>query len=85
MAKNECPFIVGIKIAFQEPINLYLLTEFMQGGELFFHLFRERRFKNEITRFYLTKIILEIDFLHKNRMIKDLNLKKKKNQFQNKT
>ena len=69
MAKIECPFIVGIKFAFQDSINLYLLTEFMQGGELFFHLFRERRFKNEKTRFYLTEIILAIDFLHKNKMM----------------
>jgi serum/glucocorticoid-regulated kinase 2 len=69
MVKVECPFVVGIKFAFQDTANLYLLTEFMQGGELFFHLFREKRFKNEKARFYLTEIILAIETLHKNKMI----------------
>ena len=38
MVKISSPFIVGIKFAFQDEINLYLVSEFMQGGELFFHL-----------------------------------------------
>ena len=69
MVKVDCPFIVDIKFAFQDKINLYLITEFMQGGELFFHLFREKRFKNEKAKFYLIEIILAIEFLHKQNMI----------------
>ena len=73
MVKVNCPFIVDIKFAFQDKINLYLITEFMQGGELFFHLFREKKFKNEKVKFYLIEIILAIEFLHKkNMMYRDL-------------
>jgi serine/threonine protein kinase len=46
-----------------------MVTEFMQGGEMFFHLFKEKRFKNEKAKFYLVEIILAIEFLHKNNMM----------------
>ena len=73
MVKVNCPFIIDIKFAFQDKHNLYLLTEFMQGGELFFHLYREKRFNNEKAKFYAIEIILAIEFLHKkNMMYRDL-------------
>ena len=73
MVKVDCPFIIDIKFAFQDKQNLYLLTEFMPGGELFFHLYREKRFNNDKTKFYAIEIILAIEFLHKkNMMYRDL-------------
>ena len=69
MVKINCPFIVNIKFAFQDTEKLYIITEFMQGGEMFFHLHKERRFSNEKTRFYIIEIILAIEFLHKNKML----------------
>ena len=69
MVKVDCPFIVDIKFAFQNKQNLYLLTEFMQGGELFFHLYRDKRFTNEKARFYSIEIILAIEFLHQKKMM----------------
>ena len=41
----------------------------MQGGEMFFHLHKEKRFSNDKTRFYIVEIILAIEFLHKNKML----------------
>jgi serine/threonine protein kinase len=69
MVKINCPFIVNIKFAFQDEYKLYIITEFMQGGEMFFHLHKEKRFSNEKTRFYIIEIILAIEFLHKNNML----------------
>ena len=69
MVKINCPFIVNIKFAFQDQVKLYIITEFMQGGEMFFHLHKEKRFSNEKTRFYVIEIILAIEFLHKNKML----------------
>jgi serine/threonine protein kinase len=68
MVRINCPFIVNIKFAFQDSVKLYIITEFMQGGEMFFHLHKEKRFSNEKTRFYIIEIILAIEFLHKNKM-----------------
>ena len=69
MVKINCPFIVNIKFAFQDAVNLYIITEFMQGGEMFFHLHREKRFSDEKTKFYIAEIILAIEFLHNNKML----------------
>ena len=69
MVKINCPFIVNIKFAFQDNEKLYIITEFMQGGEMFFHLHKERRFSNEKTKFYVIEMILAIEFLHKNKML----------------
>ena len=69
MVKINCPFIVSIKFAFQDEYKLYIVTEFMQGGEMFFHMHKEKKFSNEKTRFYIIEIILAIEFLHKNNML----------------
>ena len=69
MVKINCPFIVNIKFAFQDNAKLYIITEFMQGGEMFFHLHKEKRFSNEKSRFYVVEMILAIEFLHKNKML----------------
>jgi len=40
-ATTDSPFIVGLKFSFQTPTDLYLVTDFMSGGELFWHLQKE--------------------------------------------
>ena len=62
-------FIVNLYYAFQNDENLYLVTEFMQGGELFFHLHREKKFDNKRVQFYIAEIILALEHLHKNNII----------------
>ena len=69
MVKINCPFIVSIKFAFQDAVNLYIITEFMQGGEMFFHLHKEKKFSDEKTKFYIVEIILAIEFMHNNKML----------------
>ncbi len=34
---SESPFIVALKFSFQTPTDLYLVTDYMSGGELFWH------------------------------------------------
>jgi len=63
------PFIVGLHYAFQDKANLYLVTEFMQGGELFFHLGKEHTFSEERAKFYICEIILALEYIHKNNYI----------------
>ena len=69
MTKINNPFIVNIKFAFQDKSKLYLVTEFIQGGELFFHLKRKKTFSEEATKFYAIELILAISYLHKNNTI----------------
>ena len=69
MVKINCPFVMNIKYAFQDKIHLYLVTEFMKGGDIFFHLHEKGRFKRDRAKFYIIEILLAIEFLHKNNMI----------------
>ena len=71
MVKINCPFIVNIKSAFQDDTNLYLVSEFMQGGDMFFHLHDGQIiiFSNEKTKFYMIELVLALVFLHKNNMV----------------
>ena len=65
----NCPFIVEIKFAFQDKENLYIITEFLQGGELFFHLHKEKRFTNDKAKFYVAEIVAAIEYLHKKKIV----------------
>jgi serine/threonine protein kinase len=38
------PFIVKLHYAFQTPERLYFVIDFLNGGELFFHLRKDTRF-----------------------------------------
>ena len=67
---------MNIKYAFQDETQLYLVTEFMQERDIFFHLHEEGKFKREREKFYIIEILLVIEFLHKvNRVYRDLNQK----------
>ena len=71
MVKINCPFIVNIKSAFQDSTKLYMVSEFMQGGDLYFHMHDGQIviFNNEKTKFYILELVLAIEFLHKKNMI----------------
>ena len=71
MVKINSPFIVNIKSAFQDENNLYLVSEFMQGGDMFFHMHDGSIiiFNNEKTKFYMIELVLGLEFLHKNNMV----------------
>ena len=49
---------------FQDEQNLYLLLEYVQGGELFSHLRRAGRFSCDVARFYAANLILALEYLH---------------------
>ncbi|TIA68320.1 hypothetical protein E3P91_04118 [Wallemia ichthyophaga] len=61
----ECPFLVGLKFSFQTEKELYFVTDYKSGGELFWHLQREGRFSEERARFYIAELVLALQHLHK--------------------
>ncbi|XP_054260163.1 ribosomal protein S6 kinase beta-2-like [Macrosteles quadrilineatus] len=58
------PFIVDLMYAFQTGGKLYLILEYLSGGELFMHLEREGIFLEDTACFYLSEIILALEHLH---------------------
>ena len=69
LSKMDYPFLIKLYCCFQDQEHLYFIMEFAQGGELFFHLHKEKRFKDEKAKFYIIEIILAIEYLHKNKML----------------
>eukprot|EP00164_Ancoracysta_twista_P006511 GFYU01009074.1.p1 GENE.GFYU01009074.1~~GFYU01009074.1.p1 ORF type:complete len:420 (-),score=110.91 GFYU01009074.1:114-1373(-) len=63
------PFIVGLQYAFQTAEKLYLVIDFMEGGELFFHLKREKKFSEDRVRLYAAEIVLALEHLHRVKVI----------------
>ncbi|KAH9179804.1 Pkinase-domain-containing protein [Lactarius sanguifluus] len=61
----DSPFLVGPKFSFQTDSDLYLVTDFKSGGELFWHLQKETRFGEERARFYIAELVLALEHLHK--------------------
>ncbi|KXJ91749.1 serine/threonine protein kinase, AGC family [Microdochium bolleyi] len=68
-AMTESPFIVGLKFSFQTSNDLFLVTDYMSGGELFWHLQKEGRFDEKRAKFYIAELILAIQHLHKNDIV----------------
>jgi hypothetical protein len=60
MVQINCPFIVNIKFAFQNDSKLFLVQEFLQGGDLFFHIHSNPKFSNEKAKFYVIELVLAI-------------------------
>lgn len=69
------PFLTQLKYSFQTPDRLCFVMEYVNGGELFFHLSRERVFAEERTKFYGAQIISALGYLHENNIVyRDLKL-----------
>ncbi|KAL5478719.1 SCH9_1 [Sanghuangporus weigelae] len=62
---QNSPFLVGLKFSFQTDTDLFLVTDFKNGGELFWHLQKEARFSEEKVRFYIAELVLALEHLHK--------------------
>lgn len=62
------PFIVSLKYAFQTADKLYLVLDYFTGGELFFHLNKER-FTIDRARIYCAELVLALGCLHENGII----------------
>ncbi|XP_028659424.1 serine/threonine-protein kinase Sgk3 [Erpetoichthys calabaricus] len=58
------PFLVGLHYSFQTADKLYFVLDFINGGELFFHLQRERTFPEQRARFYAAEIASALGYLH---------------------
>ncbi|CAG9801084.1 unnamed protein product [Chironomus riparius] len=71
----DCPFLATLFYAFQTPEKLYLVMEFVQGGELFSHLYKTENFAESQVRFYIAEIIVALEQLHEYNIIyRDIKL-----------
>jgi serum/glucocorticoid-regulated kinase 2 len=68
--KLDSPFIVKLKFTFQTKEKIFMGFEYFNGGELFFHLHRNKvSFSEDVVRFYTAEIYLALRYLHKNGIV----------------
>lgn len=64
LMRIQHPFIVNLNYAFQTKDKLYMILDYINGGELFFHLKKEGRFAENRVKLYAAEIASALDHLH---------------------
>lgn len=64
MSSVDHPFIVPLRFAFQTQSKLVMISDYMCGGEIFFHLKKFRSFSEAMVRFYAAELVSAIGHLH---------------------
>lgn len=65
LTKSTNNWIVDLKYSFQDENHLYLVMEYLPGGDLMTLLIRKEILQEEEARFYMSEIVLAIDNVHK--------------------
>jgi len=64
LEKADNPWVVKMFYSFQDAVNLYLIMEFLPGGDLMTLLIKKEMLTHEETQFYIAESLLAIDSIH---------------------
>ena len=65
MSKVKSPWIVELRASFQEDDFLYLVMEFLPGGDFMNLLIEKDKLTEEEAKFYIAELILAVESIHK--------------------
>jgi serine/threonine protein kinase len=69
LSKLSFPFIVDLKYSFQSTTKLYLVTEYVSGGDLYELLKSKKCFGLDMVKFYIAELVVSLEYLHNNNCI----------------
>lgn len=64
LTKVQHPYIVTLRASFQTSSKLYLVLDFVNGGHLFFQLYKQGTFLEPLAALYAAEIALALSYLH---------------------
>ena len=64
LADISHPFVVNMVKGFMDEDRLYILLEYVVGGELFSHLRKSGKFPNDVAKFYSSEVMSAFEYLH---------------------
>ena len=64
LSKDPHPFIVNLMTSFQDEKYIYMVLEYIIGGEFFTHLRNAGRFDSTTGSFYAAQVIMIFESLH---------------------
>ncbi|KAI7849300.1 Serine/threonine-protein kinase CBK1 [Circinella umbellata] len=65
LAESDSPWVTQLYFSFQDTQYLYLIMEFLPGGDLMTMLIKYDTFSEPVTRFYMAEIVLALEAVHK--------------------
>lgn len=66
-------FVVNVRYAFHDQLNLYICLDYLTGGDLRYHLLKEGGFQPEVTQFIIANTAIALESCHrKNILHRDL-------------
>jgi serine/threonine protein kinase len=63
------PFLVNMNCSFQDREHLYLIMDYLDGGDLRYHIGNRRCFNERETKFFIANILIGLQFLHNHKVI----------------
>jgi len=64
LVEADHKWVVKMFFSFQDPANLYLVMEFLPGGDMMTLLMKEDTFTEEVAQFYMAETALAIEYIH---------------------
>eukprot|EP00419_Tripos_fusus_P067394 CAMPEP_0172922238 /NCGR_PEP_ID=MMETSP1075-20121228/207435_1 /TAXON_ID=2916 /ORGANISM="Ceratium fusus, Strain PA161109" /LENGTH=517 /DNA_ID=CAMNT_0013782527 /DNA_START=38 /DNA_END=1591 /DNA_ORIENTATION=+ len=59
-------WVIGLHYTFQDDVFLYMVMDYLPGGDLMTHLMRKDTFNETETRFYIAELVEAVDYIHTN-------------------
>ena len=69
LAEVDSKCIVKLHFSFQDSEYLYLIMEYLPGGDMMTLLMRKETLSEEVTRFYIAETVLAIESIHNHNYI----------------
>jgi serine/threonine protein kinase len=63
------PFIINMHFAFQDKDNLYIIMDYLIGGDLRYHICKHRKFNESQSKFFVACILLSLEYIHTNNIL----------------